>query len=318
MKRYLILILVFSLPASFLFADVTYLGYSDYQVVTDPTFDARGYFEEMESHGVNLQRIWAGGYNNSIPHVRELMPFEKQGAKYNLERIDRDYLDRLRSVISSARTHNQRVLLTLFDHWALSTDEIFPRSPWFYKNNRSGILKNALPDFYDLRNKTLVAIQRNYVRTVVSETRELNPIYEIMNEANWSPDCAILDSWHRRVASWILAEARQAEIAVNIQGRCTGILRDPWVKIISFHAGVWEKKGICETVRKYRSTGKTILIDTDGAWKTRDQDKLVLQWHQESLRCGASFNHKDDIYKPDAALLRRFGELSGKDSHRVR
>jgi len=306
MKRYLILILAFCLPISFLFADVPYLGYSDYQIVTDPTFDASSYFQEMESHGVNLQRIWTSGYNNSIPHVRELMPFEKLGGKYNLDRIDPDYLIRLRSVISSARTHNQKVLLTLFDHWALSTEEIFPQSPWFYKNNRNGILKKALPDFYNLRKKNLVAIQKNYVRTIVSRTREFDPIYEIMNEANWSADCAVLDSWQRRVASWILAEDPDAEIAINIQGHCTGILQDPWVDVISFHAGVWEGNGICNTVQKYIKTGKTIVIDTDGAWETRDENRRVTQWLRESLRCGASFNHKDNIYKPDLQLLREY------------
>ncbi len=308
-KRIWILILAIYLPATFLSAE-TYLGYSDYQIVTDPAFDARSYFEEMEAHGVNLQRIWTGGYNNSIPHVRERMPFEKQGGKYNLDRIDRDYLNRLRSVILSARMHHQKVLLTLFDHWALSTDEIFPQSPWFYKNNHNGILKNALPDFYDLRNRRLLTIQRNYVRTIVSETREFSPIYEIMNEANWSPDCAMLDSWHRRVASWILAEAPDAEIAVNIQGRCAGILQEPWVDVISFHADVWEGQGICKTVRKYVSQGKTIVIDTDGAWKTRDENRRVTQWLRESLQCGASFNHKDDIYKPDLALLREYRRQS--------
>jgi hypothetical protein len=51
------------------------------------------------------------------------------------------------------------------------------------------------------------------------------------------------------------------------------------------------------------------LIDTDAAFKERENNKAVRQWAREALECGASFNHKDDIYSLDRQALRIFREL---------
>src|SRR5262245_43166341 len=109
------ILLLFSLLSGYSLEEGPYIGYSDYQIVTDMRFDASSYFETMQSEGVNLQRIWALGYSNTSHSFRERMPFQRVGKKYDLDEIDPVYLNRLRSILATAQRYDQRVLLTLFD-----------------------------------------------------------------------------------------------------------------------------------------------------------------------------------------------------------
>jgi hypothetical protein len=282
----------------------TYLGYSDYQIITDSSFHADKYFRFMSEYGVNFQRIWVTGYSGSAKNVDELMPFVRRGNKYRLSEISPMYRERLVEVMELAESHGLRVMLTLFDHWSLR--KVFPETPWYFKNNEERLLKSA-SSFYDMEDNQLMLIQENLVREIVKETRRFDPIYEIMNEAAGA-NCAQLTKWHQQVASWILEESPDAEIAVNPNMECSGILDAEWVDIISFHRLTWSNYGICQSIRRYPD--KHVIIDTDGAWNIRDDNRLVKRWLAESLRCGGSFNHKDNIYEIDRQLLRHYRSLN--------
>ena len=282
-------------------AGAAYLGYSNYQIITDFSFHPEPYFEQMDRHGVNLQRIWILGYSNSADEINETMPFVLSGEKYDLRRIDPAYLRRLTEVLEAAKMHNQQVMLTLFDHWSLATSDVFPRTPWFWKNNTDKLLRKPFPEFYNLHNRKLVQIQRNYVEEIVRASAPFHPIYEIMNEAGGA-DCDSLNHWHKQVAGWITELDPDARIAVNIRNGCMNVVDQPWVDVVSFHADEWQHKGICNLAEKYKDA-KTVVIDTDGAWKIRHDNDLVRDWVKQSLSCGASFNHKDDIYAPDTEAL---------------
>lgn len=290
----------------------TYLGYSDYQIITDTSFRADRYFEMMATHGVNFQRIWVTGYSDVAVKFEELMPFARKGNRYNLGRISPAYKDRLLTVMEQAQAHDQQVMLTLFDHWSIA--RAFRKTPWYFKNNEERLLKNALPDFYDVRNRKLMRIQENLVREIVRTTRKFDPIYEIMNESAGAK-CELLTVWHERVASWIREESHEARIAVNLKSECQDILNAEWVDIISFHQNIWERYGICEAIRKYPE--KHVIIDTDGAWEVRDDNRLVKGWLAEASECGASFNHKDDIYEVDRELLKHYREKAQNDTTMV-
>jgi hypothetical protein len=277
----------------------TYLGYSDYQIATDLNFAAGPYFEKMSEAGVNFQRIWVMGYSGVEPNFDELMPFAMDRGKYRLDQIEPAYITRLQNVLTQAEKYDQRVMLTLFDHWSLA--RMFEKTPWFYKNNYQRLLKRSLPDFYNIQNRRLMDVQENYVREIVRMTKDFTPIYEIMNEAGGAK-CGPIGQWHNRVASWILSESPDAEIAININDDCSEILDASWVDIISLHHGNWKNDGICASAKKFPE--KQVIIDTDGAWKIRGDNRLVRRWLRQALACGASFNHKDDIYNPDRELLR--------------
>ena len=293
----------FTLSASSVDAD-RYLGYSDYHIITDRNFNPGPYLQSMAENGVNLQRIWITGYSGSARDVDEVMPFTQRGKKYQLTaRLNPQYLRRLERVMKLADQYGQRVMLTMFDRWSLARE--FQSTPWFHKNNHEKLLKNALPDFYSLKNKKLMRIQEALVRTIVRNTKEFNPIYEVMNEAAGA-NCQQLSEWHGRVSSWILDEFPSAEIGVNLLQECPQILDASWVDIVSFHQNVWEKQGICESVRNYPQ--KHVIIDTDGAWKVRDDNRLVKEWLQEAISCGGSFNHKDNIYEIDREFLQLYRE----------
>ncbi|HEY4491390.1 MAG TPA: hypothetical protein VI958_05285, partial [Acidobacteriota bacterium] len=188
--------------------------------------------------------------------------------------------------------------------------------PWFYKNNTDRLLKRPFPDFYDHSDVALRKIQENFVRTIVSATAEFHPIYEIMNEGALKSGCGLLKQWHEQVAIWILDELPEAEIAVNVSRDCLEIVEQPWVDMISFHGGFWLENGICNIVAEYSHLNKSILIDTDAATKYRDDNKALRRWVREALECGASFNHKDDIYSLDRQALKIFRQEVG--AHGVR
>lgn len=292
-----------------LYAEPLYVGYSDYQIVTDTRFDAKPYFQTMESYGVNLQRIWVLGYSNTQRNIPERMPFLKQGLTYKLDELDPAYLQRLRITLVEATRHRQRVLLTLFDRWSLSDQEKFVRTPWYHQNNMERFLKSPFPLFFDFSRPKLAEIQKNLVKTIVRATSEFKPIYEIMNEAYY-PGCKILTEFHSQVAQWILEVDPVADIAVNILNDCDSVYKRNWVNLISFHANEWLNFGICETIEKHRKFGKPILIDTDGAMPERANNQQVRSWVEEARACGASFNHKDNIYHPDHEVLSIFQQIA--------
>jgi hypothetical protein len=285
----------------------TYLGYSDYQIITDISFPVEQYFRIMASHGVNFQRIWVTGYSDAAVKFEELMPFARRRERYQLSKISPSYIERLLTVMREADDYNQQVMLTLFDHWALARR--FAKTPWYFRNNQERLLQRAFPDFYNIRDRKLMKVQENLVREIVRSTARFDPIYEIMNEAGGA-NCETLAGWHERVASWILKESPGARIGVNLGPECGQILNAGWVDVISFHQNSWERHGICGAVKRYPD--KQIIIDTDGAWEIRDDNRLVRKWLAESASCGASFNHKDDIYHLDRELLEQYREFTAR------
>ena len=284
-----------------------YIGYSDYQIVTDRSFDSESYFKKVAGAGINLQRLWATGYGNTDSRLRELQPFARQGKKYDLEKINPRYLDRLQRVFQQADNNGLRILFTLFDRWQIGSAERFVRTPWYYKNNTTGYLKNAAPDFYELENSGWMRIQENYVKTLVRRTKAFHPIYEIMNEPILPGDCRRLVQWHEQIVSWILQEAPDSEIAVNVFLECDSLAEIPDAGWVTLHYEAWDD-GICKAIEPLKAMGKNVLIDTDGAFLHRGDNDRLRQWQQESLACGASFNHKDDIYKLDKDALHVLGE----------
>lgn len=290
-------------------AEQLYIGYSDYHIVTDKTFNEKPYFQTMQSYGVNLQRIWVLGYSHTLRKIPEQMPFRKQGSQYNLDKLDPIYLQRLRNTLREATRHRQRVLLTIFDRWSLSNTENFVRTPWYHENNIERFLKIPFPHFYDFSRPKLTEIQKNLVTNIVRVTSGSNPIYEIMNEA-FHPNCRVLEEFHNRVASWIHEVNPTAEIAVNLLNDCPSVFKQGKIKLISFHANQWMNRGICETIEKNRKYGKSILIDTDGAIPQRFNNQRVRSWLEEARACGASFNHKDSIEQLDFEALSIFREVA--------
>jgi hypothetical protein len=288
-----------------------FLGYSDYQIITDRNFKADRYFERLAEHGVNFQRIWVLGYSHSAKEVDELMPFVKKGSRYRLSEINPQYLARLENVLKAAEHHNLRVMLTLFDHWSLS--RVFRQTPWHPRNNHERLLQDPLPSFYSLDKPQLQRVQKNLVKQIVRQSKRFHPVYEIMNEAAGA-NCKELAGWHDQVASWILEEFPEAEIGVNLKPECGEVLNADWVDIISFHQNIWEKNGICPSIQKYPE--KHVIIDTDGAWEVRDDNSLVQTWLDEALRCGGSFNHKDNIYELDREFLQLYKNRTGHVSER--
>jgi hypothetical protein len=184
----------------------------------------------------------------------------------------------------------------------------FSKTPWYYKNNTDQLLQSPFPVFYALSDPKLVAIQKNLVQGIVRATAEFHPFYEIMNEAQWQQNCEGLGKFHDQVAKWVLEIDPNAFISVNILGNCSNAYKYEWVDLISFHAGQWLTDNICQTISKYRNLGKPILIDTDGAFKERHDNKLVQYWLQQTIGCGGWFNHKDDIYRTDTELLQMIRE----------
>lgn len=101
--------------------------------------------------------------------------------KFDLDRWNPEYFDRLRRFLSLASKYGIAVELTLFSN--AYADRIWALNPLRDQNNLQGVGSVDWPDYTSLRNQPLVARQTAYVRKVVQETGEFdNVYYEICNE----------------------------------------------------------------------------------------------------------------------------------------
>lgn len=161
-------------------------------------FDYSRYLDLLEASHHNFMRMWAweGGVNHSYS---EPLPYARTGPgmaldgkpKFDLERFDEAYFDRLRSRVIAARVRGIYVGIMLFNGWSIydhGHGNPWPRHPFNAANNINGI--NGDPDgdgegkeVHTLHVPAITALQEAYVRKVVDTVNDLdNVLYEITNE----------------------------------------------------------------------------------------------------------------------------------------
>ena len=227
-----------------------------YGAVLNLDFDYVPYLGELASKNLNLTRTFSGVYceapgsfnirNNTLAPKkgRLICPWARSdtegyangGNKFDLERWDPEYFQRLRHFVGEAGRQGIVVELVLF--CPFYKDEMWALSPMNARNNVNGIGAMPRKEAHTLKHKDLLAVQERFVRKVVSELKDFdNLYYEICNEPYFG---GVTLPWQKRIAATIVdAEhhlPRKHLIAQNIaNGRKKVSSPDPNVSILNFH-----------------------------------------------------------------------------------
>lgn len=177
------------------------------EVGRPPTvFDYDRYLDVLDAHHHNFIRLWVSeGAVNRSPYADPL-PYLRTGPgtaldgkpKFNVERFNQSYFDRLRTRVIAARDRGIYVGIMLFNGWTVydhGYGSPWPFHPFHKSNNINGI--DGDPDgdgegreVHSLTVSAITARQEAYVRTIVDTVNDLdNVLYEITNEtARYSKD----------------------------------------------------------------------------------------------------------------------------------
>lgn len=172
-------------------------------------FDYPGYLAMMTAWGHNFMRMWAWdlfrfthgqqGAESSVWYS-EPMPWLRTGPgaaldgkpRFDLQRLDPAYFERLRSRVQLAREHRIYVSVMLFEGWGIQIPDspaCWEGHPFNVHNNINGVNGDPDGDGRGLETQTMqlpdvLAIQEAYVRRVMDTVNDFdNVLYEIANEA---------------------------------------------------------------------------------------------------------------------------------------
>jgi len=204
-----------------------------------PAFDFAAYLDFLGRHNHNFMRLWTWepvtwntkrNRRDGI-HTCAPQPYARTGPanaldgkpKFDLEKFNPAYFDRLRSRVAAAGRQGIYVSIMLFEGWAMQfSDGAWEGHPFHPANNIQGIDGDVDSDgmgleIHTLANKRVTAVQEGYVRKVVDTVNDLdNVLYEISNE-NHPPSTRwqyhMIDFIHR----YEKAKAKQHPVGMTFQ-----------------------------------------------------------------------------------------------------
>lgn len=227
-----------------------------YGAVLNLDFDFMTYLDEIHSCELNLTRAFSGAYceapgnfnikgNTLAPAAGRLIcPWARSdqpgyaggGAKFDLDRWDPAYFERLTTFVREAGKRDIVVEFVLF--CPFYEDSMWALSPLNAKNNVNGVGAVERTAVYRLEDEALGRVQDALVRKVANELNEFdNLYYEICNEPYFG---GVTLAWQRHIAA-VLTDAektlpRRHLIAQNIANASAKIDQpDPNVAVFNFH-----------------------------------------------------------------------------------
>lgn len=178
-----------------------------------PAFDYAGFLAFLQRHNHNFTRLYVWeqsrwSVETSLSHWFSPTLYVRTGPgvgadgglKFDLTRINPDYLARVRQRAIDAGAKGIYVSIMLFDGWSVAMKGGFTAAnPWLghpfnAANNINGIDGDPNGDGAGFETQTLsipaiTALQDDYVRAVIDAVNDLdNVIYEISNESDQSAD----------------------------------------------------------------------------------------------------------------------------------
>ena len=132
--------------------------------------------------------------------------------KYDLDRWNKEYFERLRRFLSTASDLGIVAELTILSN--TYSDDVWALNPLRDRNNIQGIGKVEWQEYNSLRDPLLVERQTAYTRKIVQETSSYDNIYyEVCNEPGGGltnhVTPAEVDSWQEKMAATIREELRK-------------------------------------------------------------------------------------------------------------
>jgi hypothetical protein len=266
-----------------------------YGAVLNLDFDHATYLKALAAYGFNLTRTFSGAYcehigafnirNNTLapapgrlicPWARsDVLGYTGGGNRFDLDRWDPAYLDRLRGFLGAASERGVVVELVLF--CPFYGDEMWALSPMNAANNVNGI--GALPrdQVYTLQDGALTAVQEAMARKLVETVSAFDNVYlEICNEPYAG---VVTPEWQARIAEVIVqAEAHLPHRHLIAQNIANGQLKverpNPHVSILNFH---YAKPP--ETVALNYDLNRVIADDETGFSGSEPDPYRVEGWH---------------------------------------
>lgn len=262
-----------------------------------PRFDYARYLDFLDRHNHNFFRLWrwevtkwtdrfTGGIKYCRPH-----PWLRTGPgaandgepKFDLERFNPEYFDRLRSRAAAAGRRGIYVAVMLFEGWENQFTDGWPHHPFHSANNVNGVEADLNGDGSGLEYNTLapgdsgrrvLELQQAYVRKVIDTVNDLdNVLYEVCNEAfgdstEWQ--------YHmiRFVKDYQTRKPKQHPVGMTFQykGGANALLYQSPADWISPNPG--------DSRQSYRDepcsncTSKVVVNDTDHLWGHTGGDNI--------------------------------------------
>jgi len=312
-----------------------------YGAVMNRDFDYHLYLATLESDGQNYTRLFGGSYlevpaksfgilrNDLAPKAgryvapwarSEVVGYAGGGNKFDLERWDAEYFQRLHDFLEDAAKRGIVVELTLFSsHYGDMQWNVSPFNPTNNINHTDAVDWKKLET---LENGNILTHQEHYVRKLVRETNAFdNLIIEIQNEP-WSdrpmtealinpylfppardkyPNSVDLAddlsvAWQERVSQWITSEEaglpNKHLIAQNYSNFRFAVKKlVPGVSVVNFHYAY------PEAVLENYGLNKAIAYDETG-FLGREDDAYRRQAWNFMLAGGSAFNALDYSFSP--------------------
>ena len=276
-----------------------------YGAVLNRDFDFVPYLDELKAHGLNLTRTFSGTYrevpgsfnikDNTLAPVagRYLSPWVQVGDKYDLDRFNPAYFDRLKQFLWAAGERGIIVEYVLF--CPFYEEVLWDIDPMNTKHNVNGVGACPHTEAYTLKHPDLLAEQEAFVRKVVAELKDVDNVYfEICNEPYFG---GVTREWQDRIAATIVAAEKSFShkhlIAQNIaNGKVKVESPNPAVSIFNFHYA-----SPPETVALNRGLNRPLGDDETGFQKTGDRVYRVEGW-EFLMAGGAVFSNLDYSFTP--------------------
>ncbi|WP_165226618.1 hypothetical protein [Aquisphaera insulae] len=277
-----------------------------YGAVLNLDLDYRIYLDELKRCGLNLTRTFSGTYrevpgsfriraNTLAPAPgRFACPWPLRGEKFDLDRFEGRYFDRLRDFVAEAGRRGIVVEYVLF--CPLYEDELWAVSPMNARNNVNGVGKCPREDVFTLKHPDLLKCQLAFVRKAVAELNGFDNVYfEICNEPYFG---GVTLEWQRRVADEIVAVEKDLPfkhlIAQNIaNGKAKVENPHPAVSIFNFHYA-----SPPEAVALNAGLRRPIAFDETGFKGTEDRVYRRQAW-EFLVAGGGAFSHLDYSFTVD-------------------
>lgn len=283
-----------------------------YGALLNLDFDFETYFKTLEEAKLNHTRLFSGAYAESseafnirhntldpAPH-RFITPWARStdpgyadgGNKFDLNRWDERYFDRLQNLMHSASEHGIVVEFNLF--CPMYEEAMWEMSPMNPRNNVNHIADIDRLDIYDLqKHGGLLPFQEALVTRVVNELQGFDNVYlEISNEP-YTRD--ISKEWEHHMVDLIhLTQAGFEEkflVSLNIANN-TALVTDPHpgVSILNFHYATPPV-----AVEQNFHLQRVIGDNETGFRGTQDAPYRMEAW-DFILAGGGLFNHLDYSY----------------------
>jgi hypothetical protein len=292
-----------------------------YGAVLNQEFDYVRYLDELQAHGFNLTRAFAGTYRevpgsfnivgNTLapaagkfvcPWARSETPGADDGGnKFDLTKWDENYFARLKDFLRQADERGIVVELVLF--CTMYGDDVWNASPMNARNNVNEIGDVGKYEVYSGKDERLLAVQTALARKLAAELNAFDNFYfEVCNEPYERG--GLTNEWNDHIVA-ALAEAEDALPKRHLiaQGfpRAGEPIRglNPRVSVLNFHAAT------PEAARLNYGLERPIAFDETGGADRGDRKYRTEGW--DFIHAGgAVYDHLDfsfTTHRPDGSAI---------------